>query len=157
MAKIKKGTDVSYVCYLPDADDAADYLFMPTLRLHPNYVVGVNSHCAVYWRQSPATRRMDEYRTRRDAFNARLDAGEHLHPQQVIRKLYSFEIDDYARFGFGYATFVRIPRELSPGEIPVHHNYDYKANFHPDDGVEVEMRGGISQRRVNSSALELVL
>jgi hypothetical protein len=154
MAKIKKGPDVSYVCYVSDADD---YVFMPTLSLHPNWVVGVNSNNAVLCYDSPAQRKASELRMRKDAFNARLDSGEHLHPQQDPYTRRSFEIDDYARFGFGRVEFVRIPRELPPGVIPVYHNYDPFANFHPDDGVEIQMRGGISQRRLKSSPLELIL
>jgi hypothetical protein len=145
MAKIKKGPDISYVCYVSDADD---YVFMPTLRLDPNWVVGVNSKDVVLWHDSPARRK-------KDAFNARQERGELT--QQDVYTRPSFEINDHARFGFGYVEFVRIPRELPPGEVPVYHNYDNRANFHPDDGVEIKMRGGISENRIKSSTLDIIL
>jgi hypothetical protein len=62
-----------------------------------------------------------------------------LYPQQDTRKFYSFVINEYGRFTFGEAIFTRIPRELPPGEVLVVHNYNHFADFHPDDGVEIEM------------------
>ena len=89
-------------------------------------------------------------------FEKRLEAGEHLYPQPQ-RPNRSFGITDRCMFNFGYVRFDHIPKELPPGKVRVHHNYDDLANIFPDDELIVNIRTYIDPGGINTCALNVIL
>lgn len=138
---VHKKLDLSYHCTF---DDSADYVFVPVTTLHPNYVVGTNTHEPIYSHTSVELR--ERYLV------PALPTG--------LADTPSFTINERGRHGFGtvYVTFEE-REDKSTGDVNnVFHNYDNDYNFRESDEIVVTHRyTGIYSGRINRGPLRVIL